>query len=118
MEKLIKENSGLVKEIFESLKVSEETLNNLTNIYKLKENVEEISMRVMRRTGGYTEDIVFYFDIKLKGKINSKREMISYITNNSSINRKSIQAPVFSGNPDYLLNIGDNITTNFYNPKE
>jgi len=116
MEKTIKENSKLVKELFNRMKISEESLKNLAEIYKLKNNIKNIKVMTSNFYSGQNEKVDIFAEIYLKKKINSEKEVVDYIANNTLINRENIREMDNGAYGDYGFNIGD-LETYFFNPK-
>lgn len=117
MEKIIKENSRLVKKLFNRMKISEETLKNLAEICKLKNNVKNIQVITANRYSGENQKVNILTEIYLKERINSEKEVMKYLINNTSINKENIREMDNGSCGDYGFDIGD-IETYFFNPKE
>lgn len=118
MEELIKNNIGLIKKVLGDVKVSENLLKNMVEIYKLKEDFKSIHFFLEER------ELWWEAEIYLKNKINSFDEFRDYLKRNKMLvednNLGGYGSEIYK--PDYIFPIDygkgkkSELRCNFYNP--
>ena len=116
MEELIKNNTGLVKQILNDTKISKEVLSNMVKIYALKNDFKSIHFSLEER--GLWWDA----EISLKNRIDSQDKFHDYLKRNNLAVKDTGGYGDEIYRPDYILAMDCGkgreieLRCNFYNP--